>query len=68
MYPITSQIDASDRRKAWTISITIHAALLLALILFVMKTPIPPFPEPGGGGGVLVNIGYVDLASGAIQP
>jgi outer membrane biosynthesis protein TonB len=68
MYSIHTQIDVKDRRKAMGISIAIHAALLLALILFVMKTPIPPFPEPGGGGGVLVNIGYVDLASGAIQP
>jgi outer membrane biosynthesis protein TonB len=68
MYSVTSQIDAGDRRKAMVISIAIHAALLLALILFVMTTPIPPFPESGGGGGVLVNIGYVDLASGTVQP
>ena len=33
-----------------------------------MNTPIPPFPEAGGNGGVLVNIGYVDAASGEIQP
>jgi outer membrane biosynthesis protein TonB len=68
MYSLTSKIDAGDRRRALVISLIIHGALLLALILFVMKTTIPPFPEPGGGGGVLVNIGYVDLASGAIQP
>jgi outer membrane biosynthesis protein TonB len=68
MYSITSKIDSGDRRKAMVISIVIHAALLLGLILFVLKTTIPPFPEPGGGGGVLVNIGYVDLASGEVQP
>ena len=33
-----------------------------------MKTPVPPFPEAGGGGGVLVNIGYVDAATGEVQP
>src|SRR5205085_2956015 len=34
----------------------------------VMETQIPPFGEAGGSGGVLVNIGYIDLASGNVQP
>lgn len=34
----------------------------------MMTTPIPPFPEAGGGGGVLVNIGYIDAATGDVQP
>jgi hypothetical protein len=33
-----------------------------------VKTPIPPFAEAGGGGGVIVNIGYVESASGDVQP
>lgn len=34
-----------------------------------MNIPIPPFPEAAGGsGGVLVNIGTLDEASGEIQP
>ena len=33
-----------------------------------MKTPIPPFAEAGGGGGVIVNIGYLESASGDVQP
>lgn len=33
-----------------------------------MTTTIPPFPEAGGGGGVLVNIGYLDAATGDLQP
>lgn len=33
-----------------------------------MTTTMPPFPEAGGGGGVLVNIGYVDEATGDVQP
>jgi outer membrane biosynthesis protein TonB len=32
-----------------------------------MRIQIPPFPE-SGGGGVLVDIGFVDEASGKIQP
>jgi TonB family protein len=34
----------------------------------MMKTQIPPFPEAGGSGGVIVNIGTVDEASGEVQP
>jgi outer membrane biosynthesis protein TonB len=68
MYSLSGKIEPDVRRKSLLISIVVHAALLIALILFVMKTTIPPFPEPGGGGGVLVNIGYVDMASGEIQP
>src|SRR6185295_17587982 len=50
------------------LSVVIHGALFLLLLFFVMTTTIPPFPESGGGGGVLVNIGYIDAASGAVQP
>jgi len=34
----------------------------------MLKTQIPPFPEQGGSGGVIVNIGTVDEASGDVQP
>ena len=61
-------MDASIRSRSLALSVLIHAALLLALIYWILKIPIPPFPEAGGGGGVLVNIGYIDLASGEIQP
>src|SRR5262245_27777544 len=61
-------MDASIRSRSLALSVLIHAALLLALIYYILRIPIPPFPEAGGGGGVLVNIGYIDLASGEIQP
>jgi len=50
------------------LSVVIHGALFLLLLFFVMTTTIPPFPEAGGGGGVLVDIGYVDAATGDVQP
>jgi outer membrane biosynthesis protein TonB len=62
------QSDNSIRSKSIALSVLIHGALLLALILYVMNIKIPPFPESGGGGGVLVNIGYVDLSTGVVQP
>jgi TonB family protein len=58
----------SVRYRSMTISVLVHLALFLALYFLVMSTKIPPFGEAGGGGGVLVNIGYVDLASGDVQP
>lgn len=61
-------MDARIRSRSLFLSILIHAAIVMALLFLVMTTPNPPFPEMGGGGGVLVNIGYVDESVGAEQP
>ncbi|MFM2207395.1 MAG: hypothetical protein RL213_1370 [Bacteroidota bacterium] len=61
-------MDARIRSRSLFLSIMIHAAIVMALLFLVMTTPNPPFPEMGGGGGVLVNIGYVDEATGEEQP
>jgi TonB family protein len=61
-------VNAEIRSRSLILSVAIHAALFLLLLFFVMTSTIPPFPEAGGGGGVLVNIGYVDEASGEVQP
>jgi len=61
-------MDASIRSRSLVLTLLIHAALILALIFYVFTIAIPPFPEAGGSGGVLVNIGYIDLASGEVQP
>ena len=61
-------MNAEIRSRSLIISVFIHGALFLLLLFFVISTPIPPFPEAGGGGGVLVNIGYIDEATGAVQP
>lgn len=61
-------MDARIRTRSLFLTLLIHAALVMVLLFIVMTTPNPPFPEMGGGGGVLVNIGYVDEASGDVQP
>lgn len=61
-------MDASIRSRSAILTIAIHAALFLILLFTLMTTTIPPFPEAGGGSGVLVNIGILDEASGDIQP
>ncbi len=61
-------MNAEIRSRSLIISVIVHGALFLLLLFFVMTTPVPPFPEAGGGGGVLVNIGYIDEATGDVQP
>ncbi len=61
-------MDANIRSKSILLSVGIHALIFLILLFTYLKTAIPPFPEAGGGGGVIVNIGTVDEASGEIQP
>lgn len=55
----------SIRQKSLVLTLLIHGLLVLILFLLVLNTPNPPL---AGGEGVLVNIGYVDMASGEIQP
>ncbi len=61
-------MNAEIRSRSLIISVVVHGALFLLLLFFVMTSPVPPFPEAGGGGGVLVNIGYIDAATGEVQP
>ena len=61
-------MDANIRSRSIIISVAIHAGLFLVLLFVMVKTQIPPFPETGGGGGVIVNIGYVEEAAGDVQP
>lgn len=61
-------MDANIRSRSAILSIAVHAGLFLVLLFTMLKTQIPPFPETGGSGGVIVNIGTVDEASGDVQP
>jgi len=61
-------MDASIRSRSAILTVVIHAALFLVLLFTLMTITIPPFPETGGGGGVIVNIGTLEEAEGDIQP
>jgi len=53
--------DESGKRKsvALTISVVFHALLVLFFLWWKIITPIPPFPELGGGGGGLeIDLGF----------
>lgn len=61
-------MNANIRSRSAILSVAVHAGLFLILLFTMLKTEVPPFPETGGGSGVIVNIGMVDEASGEIQP
>ena len=61
-------MDASIRSRSAALTIAVHLVLFLVLLFTAMTIKIPPFPEMGGGGGVLVSIGTVDDAAGDVQP
>ncbi len=58
-------MNLSIRQRSLLLTLFIHGAIVLFLIYAILTTPDPPM---GGGEGVLVNIGYMDMASGEIQP
>ncbi len=61
-------MDDTIRSRSIILSVMVHALIFLVLLFTMMTTSIPPFPEAGGSGGVIVNIGYLDEAGGEIQP
>ena len=61
-------MDAAIRSRSIVLTVFVHGLIFLALLFLMLRTSIPPFPESGGSGGVLVNIGYIESASGEIQP
>ncbi len=61
-------MDAAIRSRSLILTVFIHGLIFLALLFIMMRSSIPPFPDAGGSGGVLVNIGYLEAATGEIQP
>ena len=59
----------TDKYYATAFSIGIHALLLLLFILYKIITPLPPYPEDGGGGlGVELNFGNSADGMGSTNP
>ncbi|HWB62348.1 MAG TPA: energy transducer TonB [Chitinophagales bacterium] len=48
------------------VTAAVHGLILLALILTILRTPIPPFED--NAGGMSVNYGTDETGSGDIQP
>jgi outer membrane biosynthesis protein TonB len=57
--------EKNNDRTAWTVSILIHALLIIAFIFMVAwREPNPPHPEYG----IQINFGTDDAGTGDIQP
>jgi TonB family protein len=55
----------SDRWYALVVTLAFHGLLLLLFLLYQIITPIPPFEvEPGGGGGLGVELNFGDSPDG----
>ncbi len=59
------QSDITIRNKSLALTLLVHGIIFLILLYVVLTTPSPPL---SGGEGVIVNIGYVDAATGEEQP
>ena len=62
--------DTENRNRPLALILTIiyHGILLLLFLLVIFKTPIPPYPTVGGGGGLEVNFGTSANGMGNVQP
>lgn len=58
-------MEAQIRTRTYISTAIVYGILILLLFILKLYTEIPPFGGGGGGGG---NLGYVELASGNIQP
>ncbi|MFN5795029.1 MAG: hypothetical protein ACK455_09535, partial [Bacteroidota bacterium] len=57
----------NNKPLAWAFTLGIHGLIVLFLYLFIIKTPIPPFPE-SGSNGLEVNFGLDANGFGEEQP
>ena len=62
--------DQAVKRRGTAITVTLlfHAFLILMFIFWKLVTPIPPFPELAGGGGVMIDLGFSDVGTGERTP
>jgi hypothetical protein len=54
----------TNRPLAAILTLVFHGLLILFLIFMILRTPIPPYPEAGGGSGLEVNFGNSENGMG----
>lgn len=64
---MNSKETKNNKPLAWAFTLGIHGLIVLFLYLFIIKTPIPPFPE-SGSNGLEVNFGLDASGMGDEQP
>ncbi|NTW32509.1 MAG: energy transducer TonB [Bacteroidetes bacterium] len=61
---MTADVENTNRGLAAVYTFAFHLLVLLFIFFFIFKTPIPPYPEFGGGSGLEVNFGNSDQGLG----
>lgn len=54
----------TNRSLAAILTLVFHGLLILFFVFMIFHTPIPPYPEVGGGSGLEVNLGNTDFGMG----
>ena len=57
-------VENTNRSLAAVFTVVFHGILFLIIFFVVFKTPLPPYPEVGGGSGLEVNFGNTDKGFG----
>lgn len=66
MYIASAPPDNRTERRSVALAVTLllHGGLLLFLLFWKIITPIPPFPDTGGGSGLELALGFTELGMG----
>lgn len=54
----------TNKPLAAVLTLVFHGLLVVFLVFMIFHTPIPPYPEVGGGSGLEVNLGNTDNGMG----
>ncbi len=60
---LSKQDEIKNKSISAVITLAIFTLLLLFLIFFHLITPNPPFPDSGGGGGMEMALGMMDVGN-----
>jgi len=59
-----TEVRQTNRPLAAILTLIFHGLLILFLVFMILRTPIPPYADPGGGSGLEVNFGNSDNGMG----
>lgn len=57
-------VKQTNRPLAAILTLAFHGLLILFLVFMIFHTPVPPYPEAGGGSGLEVNFGNTENGMG----
>ena len=64
---LTHREDIKNKSVSAILTLLIVSLILLFLLLFQLITPNPPFPESGGGGGMEMALGMMDVGNDVVD-